>query len=144
MVPHIRRPMFKKEIDHLLSQILVKNPSSKQSFPLFLIPKTDGQGRFLSDFCKLNELIKRKPFPMPKILDLKQTLEGFEYATTLDLNMGYYTIKLDHTAQQYCTIVTPWGKYSYTRLPMGLSSNGRTGFCTNVLRQLNVSKCEYV
>ena len=50
-----------------------------------------------------------------------QTLEGFTYATTLDLNMGYYTIKLDTNAQNICTIVTPWGKYAYQRLPMGIS-----------------------
>ena len=48
-------------------------------------------------------------------------LEGFSYATTLDLNMGYYTIRLDRTAQDICTIITPWGKYAYTHLPMGLS-----------------------
>ena len=40
----------------------------------------------------------------------------------LDLKMGYYTIRLDPIAQEYCTIVTPWGKYAYTRLPMGLCS----------------------
>ena len=84
--------------------------------------KKNGQGRFLSDFRKLNKLILRKPYPIPIILDLIQTLEGFSYATTLDLNMGYYTIKLNERAQDYCTIVTPWGKYAYTRLPMGLSS----------------------
>ena len=49
-----------------------------------------------------------------------QTLQGFSYATTIDLNMGYYTIRLSMGAQKICTIVTPWGKYSYTRLPMGV------------------------
>ncbi len=48
-----------------------------------------------------------------------QELEGFTYATTLDLNMGYYTIRLDPTAAEMCTIIFPWGKYSYQRLPMG-------------------------
>ena len=43
------------------------------------------------------------------------------YATTLDLNMGYYTIRLDEASQDICTIVTPWGKYAYRRLPMGLN-----------------------
>ena len=85
------------------------------------MPKKDGQGRFLSDFRKLNKLIIRKPYPIPIIMDLMQTLEGFRYATNLDLNMGYYTIRLDRTAQDMCTIITPWGKYAYTRLPMGLS-----------------------
>ena len=35
--------------------------------------------------------------------------------------MGYYSIRLDPTAQKYCTIITPWGKYKYKRLPMGIS-----------------------
>jgi hypothetical protein len=46
-----------------------------------------------------------------------QELEGFTYATTLDLNMGYYTIRLDPAAATMCTVVFPWDKYSYQRLP---------------------------
>ena len=42
-----------------------------------------------------------------------QELEGFTYATALDLNMGYYTIRLDPDASRICTIIFPWGKYSY-------------------------------
>jgi hypothetical protein len=50
-----------------------------------------------------------------------QELEEFAYATSLDLNMGYYTIKLDSDAQKLCTIVTSFGNYQYLRLPMGIS-----------------------
>ena len=50
-----------------------------------------------------------------------QKLQGFTFATALDLNMGYYTIRLDPDAQKICTIILPWGKYQYLRLPMGLS-----------------------
>ena len=34
-------------------------------------------------------------------------LEGFQYATALDLNMGYYTLRLDPLSQDICTIITP-------------------------------------
>jgi hypothetical protein len=44
-----------------------------------------------------------------------QELEGFTYATALDLNMGYYTIRLDPAVSKMCTIIFPWGKYSYKR-----------------------------
>ena len=44
-----------------------------------------------------------------------------QWATALDLKMGYYAIKLDPQAQKLCTLITPWGKYKYLRLPMGLS-----------------------
>ena len=52
-----------------------------------------------------------------------QELEGFTYATALDLNMGYYTIRLDPTASEMYTIIFPWGKYSYKRLPMGFGGS---------------------
>ncbi len=49
-----------------------------------------------------------------------QELEGFTFATALDLNMGYYTIRLDPNASRICTIIFPWGKHSYKRLRMGI------------------------
>jgi Reverse transcriptase (RNA-dependent DNA polymerase) len=61
-----------------------------------------------------NKRIKRKTFPIPKINDLLQKLEGFYLATSLDLNMGYYHIGL-----------TPYAStlYEYLRLPMGLCNS---------------------
>ena len=50
-------------------------------------------------------------------------LEGFKYATAIDLNMGYYNILLTPESSRLCTIVLPWGKYSYTSLPMELASS---------------------
>ena len=50
-------------------------------------------------------------------------LEGFKYATSLDLNMGYYHIELSPDSRKLCTIVLPWGKYEYLRLPMGLCTS---------------------
>jgi hypothetical protein len=49
-------------------------------------------------------------------------MEGFTFASALDLNMGYYHIKLDADDQNLCTIVFPWqmGKYKYKYLPMGI------------------------
>jgi hypothetical protein len=47
-----------------------------------------------------------------------QELEGFTYATALNLNVGYYTIRLDLQASKMCTIIFPWEKYSCLRLPM--------------------------
>ena len=50
-------------------------------------------------------------------------LEGFQYGTSLDLNMGYYHIELTPNSKRLCTIVLPWGKYEYQRLPMGLCNS---------------------
>ena len=49
---------------------------------------------FLSDFQDLNRQFKSKPYPMPKIREIILNVKGFEYDTSLDLNMGYYHLRL--------------------------------------------------
>jgi hypothetical protein len=60
---------------------------------------------------------------MPKISTVLQELEGFTFAMALDLNMGYYTIRLDPNASRICIVIFLWGKYSYKRLPMGIAGS---------------------
>ena len=60
-------------------------------------------------------------FLLPNSSSILQEMEGFTYSTAIDLNMGYYTIRLDPDIQKICTIILPWGKYSYLHLPTGIS-----------------------
>ena len=60
---------------------------------------------------------------MPKINEILFKLEGFQYAKSLDLNMGYYHIGLSKNASNLCMITLPWGGYCYKRLPMGVANS---------------------
>ena len=121
-IPQVHIETVKKEVARLVKLgVLERDYESAWASPCFIRPKKNGTVRFLTDLRQLNKRIIRKPFPLPKITDVMQRLEGFQYATALDLNMGYYHIKLNPDAQRLCTIVLPWGKYKYKRLPMGLS-----------------------
>jgi hypothetical protein len=123
-IPHFHKETIMKEVNRLLElDVLEWQPLSEWAAPSFIQAKKNGTVRFLTDFRELNKRIVRKPFPLPKISTVLQELEGFTYATSLDLNMGYYTIRLDPTASRICTIIFPWGKYSYKRLPMGVSGS---------------------
>ena len=103
--------------------MLEKDSSSQWAAPSFTQPKKNpNEVRFLSDFRQLNKQMVRKPYPLPKISEILQELTGLSYATALDLKMGYYTLRLNPDAQRLCTIITPWGKYKYKRLPMGIST----------------------
>jgi hypothetical protein len=61
-------------------------------------------------------------FAIPKIRDMIRSMEGFTFASALDLNMGYYHINLDADpdAKKLCTIVFPWERYKYKHLTMGI------------------------
>ena len=77
---------------------------------------------FLSNFRNLNKQLKQKPYPMPNINGMLLKLEGFQYDMSLDLNMGYYHIRLSKNSSNLCTIIIPWVKYRYKRLPMGVAN----------------------
>ncbi len=121
-VPKIHKDTLIKEVDRLVKLgVLEQQPALEWARPLFIMPKKNRTVRFLSDFQEGNKRLVRKPFPIPKISTVLQELEGFTFATAMDLNMGYYTIRLDPDASRICTVIFPWGKYSYERLPMGIA-----------------------
>ena len=60
---------------------------------------------------------------MPKINEMLLKLEGFQYATAIDLSMGYYHIQLSKNSSNLCRIIFPWWKYWYKRLPMGVTNS---------------------
>ena len=125
----------KKEIERLQSiGVLKRDHNSQWAAATFVIPKKTGDVRVVTDFRKLNLVLKRKPFPLPRIGDLLQKLEGFTYATALDLSMGYYHIPLDEYSQELCTTILPWGKYRYLRLPMGIKN--ATDIFQNVMMEI--------
>lgn len=123
-IPKIHTEVLKTEVERLCGLgVLKKVNRSEWAAPTFIVPKKDKSVRFISDFRELNKRIKRKPYPIPKIQDLMIKLEGFRFATSLDLNMGYYHIELNPDSKKLCTIVLPFGKYEYQRLPMGLCNS---------------------
>jgi hypothetical protein len=120
-VPKIHEETLKKGINRLCDLGVLKSQDALEyQSPSFIIPEKNGTARVVSDFRVLNSKLERVSYPIPRIQDILISLNGFTYATSIDLNMGYYAIRLTPNAQKLCTIVFPWGKYSYLRLPMGI------------------------
>ncbi len=122
-IPKVHKATLMKEIDRLIAIGVLKwQPSSKWATPSFIIPKKDHTVHTVSDFRELYKRIVCKPYSIPKISTTLQELEGFTYATTLDI-IWATIIRLDPTATKMCTIIFPWGKYPYQRLPIGFAGS---------------------
>jgi hypothetical protein len=59
-------------------------------------------------------------FLLPIITDILRKRSGYKSFTQLDVSMQHYTFELDKESQDLCTIIMPYGKYKYLRLPTGL------------------------
>ena len=124
-VPRINKETLCKELERLV-KIGVLTPVQKSQYgtSLFIIPKKEGNVRFIRYHFRINQIFFRKPYPLPIIGKKIQHLEGFHNATTLDLNMGYCTIRLLSVSQEMKTIVTEFGKFIYNCLPMAICTSG--------------------
>jgi len=116
---HVQTP--KAEVERLTKiGVLKKVDRSEWVAPTFIIPKKDGSARFISNFRELNKRTLRKPHPIPNVQDMLLNPEGFQWATSLDLNMGYYHIHLNPASKQLCTVVLLLSKCECQAIPMGL------------------------
>ena len=124
-IPKTYEQTLRMEVERLCKAGVLKAVNrSEWAAPTFIIPKTDKTVRFISDFRELNKRIKRKPFPIPKIQDLMLKLEGFQFATSLDLNMGYYHIEQSFT-QEMMYDCTSLGQIRISTTPYGTMQQSR-------------------
>lgn len=94
---------------------------------LHVVPKkSQNQGkvdvRITIDPQHLNKALKREYHPIATIEDVITRTNGSRYFTVLDANQGYFQIALDEESQKITAFNTPFGRYMYKRLPMGISS----------------------
>ena len=124
-IPRIKKEIFQKDLKHLVKIGVLPPVQQRQcGTPIFTIHKKEGNVGFITDYHRLNHKLVRKPYPLPRIGETIQQLQGFRYAEALDLNMRYYIIRLSFASQDMTKTVTEFGEFRYNPLPMCMCSPG--------------------
>ena len=82
--------------------------------------KKDGSMRFCVDYRKVNQLIKKDKFPLPKIDTCLDTLNGSCFYSSLDLRQGYWQTELLAEDRDKTAFVTRRGQWRFKVLSFGL------------------------
>jgi len=120
-------PEFKKFIDEMVEKGWLLPSDSEWAAPILIIKKqgtyADGTGkgyRFVSDFRKLNEVVKPLQHHIPDIVEMWEKLKDAKYISVCDMKHGFWNSPLHPDSRKYVSVNTPWGVYSYSCTPMGL------------------------
>ena len=87
------------------------------------VKKKNGQVRITVhvDYKHLNQNVKRQVLMLPNLDDVGPKLAGAVMFSALDAAGGYYQIPLDEKSRALTTFITPFGRYCFLRIPMGIA-----------------------
>ena len=119
-IPLSQRPVVEKHIHDMLQQGVIRPSMSPWASPIVLVQKKDGSIRFCVDWRKLNSLTKKDTYPLPKIVDILDSLGGAVYFSTMDLQSGYWQIAVEDRDIEKTAFTTFAGLYEFTKMGFGL------------------------
>lgn len=89
---------------------------------MLIVEKKDKSIRICIDPRDLNTAIQREHFLVPTFDDILPRLAGKKLFTIIDMKDGFWHIELDDESSKLVTFNTPFGRYSFKRLPFGITS----------------------
>ncbi|XP_033749332.1 uncharacterized protein K02A2.6-like [Pecten maximus] len=123
-VPFALKDRIKKEFDRMEQEgVIVKQEDPTQWVnSMVTVVKPNGKIRICIDPKNLNSAILREHFPMKTVEDVIANMPQAKVFTKLDATSGFWQLKLDEESSKLCTFNSPFGRYSFRRLPFGIKS----------------------
>ena len=112
----------KRQVTELMQKQLIEPSVSPYGAPLLFVLKKGGDLRMVIDYRALNKLTVKNRFPLPRIDDLFDKLQGSQYFTSLDAASGFHQILLQESDRPKTAFRTPFGHYQFRVLPFGLTN----------------------
>ncbi|KAJ0445511.1 putative nucleotidyltransferase, Ribonuclease H [Helianthus annuus] len=113
---------LRTQLDDLLAKGFVRPSSSPWGAPILFVKKKDGSMRLCIDYRELNKVTIKNRYPLPRIDDLFDQLQGASYFSKIDLRSGYHQLKVKDEDVHKTAFRTRYGHFEFLVMPFGLTN----------------------
>ena len=124
--PYRLAPSEMQELSSQLQELqdkgFIRPSHSPWGAPVLFVKKKDGSFRMCIDYRELNKLTVKNRYPLPRIDNLFDQLQGARYFSKIDLRSGYHQLHLHEEDIPKTAFRTRYGHFEFTVMPFGLTN----------------------
>ena len=113
---------LKAQLEGLLSKGFIRLSISPWGAPVLFVKKKDGSLRLCIDYRQLNKVTIRNQYPLLRIDELFDQLQGSRVYSKIDLRSGYHQLRVQESDVPKTAFRTRYGHYEFLVMPFGLTN----------------------
>nr|GEZ34616.1 putative reverse transcriptase domain-containing protein [Tanacetum cinerariifolium] len=102
-----------KQLQELSDKGFIRPSSSPWGAPVFFVKKKDGSFLMCIDYRELNKLTVKNRYPLPRIDDLFDQIQGSSVYSKIDLQSGYHQLRVREEDIPNTAFRTRYGHYEF-------------------------------
>ncbi|GKC52366.1 putative reverse transcriptase domain-containing protein, partial [Tanacetum coccineum] len=110
------------QLQELSDKGFIRPSSSPLGAPVLFLKKKDRSFRMCIDYRELNKLTVKNRYPLPRIDNLFDQLQGSRVYSKIDLRYGYHLLRVREEDIPKTTFRTRYGHYEFQVMPFGLTN----------------------
>ncbi|KAL0537355.1 hypothetical protein IC582_026333 [Cucumis melo] len=113
---------LKVQLQELLDKGFIRPSVSPWGAPVLFVKKKDGSMRLCIDYRELNKVTVKNKYPLPRIDDLFDQLQGATVFSKIDLLLGYHQLRIKDSDVLKKTFRSRYGHYEFIVMSFGLTN----------------------